>query len=227
MANEKDVVQETMDVENMSIHEKLVMIQNELHAPKSQYNKFGQYYYRSCEDILEAVKPLLMKYKTTMTVCDEIVFIDGRFYVKAVATLMDFKGNSVSNTAYARESESRKGSDEAQVTGATSSYARKYSLNGLFLIDDNKDSDSNEKKTEDDARKKKVDSQKSNEEKNQEMIDDANNAPITDKEKAILTSMVEKKGYTVEQIFPKGLDGMTGAQYMTAVKKLETVKPKA
>ena len=214
MANEKEVGQEKIDAENMSIHEKLVMIQNELHAPKSQYNKFGQYYYRSCEDILEAVKPLLMKYKTTMTVCDEIIFIDGRFYVKAVATLMDFKGNSVSNTAYARESESRKGSDEAQVTGATSSYARKYSLNGLFLIDDNKDLD-------------KAESNKSDEEKNQEMIDDANNAPITDKEKAILTSMVEKKGYTVEQIFPKGLDGMTGAQYMTAVKKLETVKPKA
>lgn len=218
---------ETTEEVKMNIREKLVKIQNELRAPKSQYNKFGQYYYRSCEDILEAVKPLLLKYSVSMTVCDDIIFIEGRFYVRATATLVDYDGESVSNTAFARESESRKGSDEAQVTGATSSYARKYALNGLFLIDDNKDADTDEKKKEDDARKKKAESRMTNEEKNQEMTENAKNTIISDKEKAILKSMVEKKGYTLEQIFPKGIDNMTGEQYLTAVKRMESVKPKA
>lgn len=121
----------------------LIKIQSELKAPKGQYNSFGKYNYRSCEDILEAVKPLLAKYSTTVYITDEMVLVGNRVYVKATATITDGK-ETVSVSAYAREPENRKGMDESQITGATSSYARKYALNGLFLIDDNKDADTNE-----------------------------------------------------------------------------------
>ena len=124
------------------------MIQGELKAPKGQYNKFGGYKYRSCEDILEAVKPLLIKYNATLTVTDEIVLIGDRYYIKATARLFDAEGNTendfITNTAYARESENKKGQDDSQITGTASSYARKYALNGLFLIDDTKDADTDE-----------------------------------------------------------------------------------
>lgn len=135
----------------MNIYEKLSAIQSELKAPKGQYNSFGKYKYRSCEDILEALKPILAKYKCVLTITDEIIPIEGagatRFYVKAMAILFDCESDTVSsiyNTAYAREDESIKGMHESQVTGATSSYARKYALNGLFLIDDTKDADTDE-----------------------------------------------------------------------------------
>lgn len=129
----------------MSIIEKLNKIQMELKAPKGQYNDFGRYKYRSCEDILEAVKPLLEKNKLTMTLNDELVVIGERYYVKATASLIDYeKEATISNVAYARESEKKTGMDESQITGTASSYARKYALNGLFLIDDTKDADTNE-----------------------------------------------------------------------------------
>ena len=123
--------------------EKLIAIQQALKAPKGQYNSFGGYNYRSCEDILEAVKPILAKEKVALTISDEIVEVGGRIYVKATATLHDpSDANIIARTsAYAREEESKKGMDAAQLTGATSSYARKYALNGLFAIDDNKDAD--------------------------------------------------------------------------------------
>lgn len=123
--------------------EALLKIQNELKAPKGQYNSFGKYNYRSCEDILEALKPLLLKYNATMYITDDVVSVGNRIYVKATATISDGK-ETISVSAFAREPESRKGMDEAQVTGATSSYARKYCLNGLFNIDDTKDSDTEE-----------------------------------------------------------------------------------
>ena len=116
----------------------LKKIQKELKAPKNQYNAFGKYKYRSCEDILEAVKPLLNN--ATLVINDEMVVIGERYYIKATATLTE-ADKSISATAYAREPEEKKGMDSAQITGATSSYARKYALNGLFLIDDTKDSD--------------------------------------------------------------------------------------
>lgn len=127
----------------MNIYEKLNKIQTELKAPKGQLNKFANYRYRSCEDILEAVKPLLAATKTALTINDGIVLIGDRYYVEAVATLHDCEkpGEKVFNAAFAREEESKKGSDASQVTGASSSYARKYALNGLFAIDDTKDSD--------------------------------------------------------------------------------------
>ena len=114
-------------------------IQANLKAPKGQFNKFGGYKYRNCEDILSAVKPLLDG--ATLVISDEIVMIGDRVYVKATATLSDGKV-SVSTTAFAREPLAKKGMDESQVTGAASSYARKYALNGLFAIDDTKDADS-------------------------------------------------------------------------------------
>lgn len=118
----------------------LLKIQSELKAPKNQYNNFGKYKYRNCEDILEAVKPLLLKYNCTLTIHDEIVNIGTRFYIKAIAEFKD--GKEVTTvTAFAREEEIKKGMDGSQVTGAASSYARKYALNGLFLIDDTKDAD--------------------------------------------------------------------------------------
>lgn len=122
---------------------KLSKIQFELKAPKSNFNKFGGFYYRSLEDILEAVKPLLDKHGLTLTISDEPVMIGDRFYIKATARLSDEK-ETFEVTAYAREAAGKKGMDEAQVTGASSSYARKYCLNGLFLIDDTKDPDTNE-----------------------------------------------------------------------------------
>lgn len=130
----------------MNIYEKLGIIQAKLKAPKGQYNKFGNYNYRSCEDILEAAKPLLAETKTVLNITDQMEVVGNRIYVKAEAHLRDCEDTSASGeiitVAYAREEESKKGMDSSQVTGAASSYARKYALNGLFCIDDTKDSDS-------------------------------------------------------------------------------------
>ena len=126
----------------MNVYERLAAIQSELNAPKSQYNNFGKYAYRNCEDILEALKPLLKEHKSAIYIADEIVTVLERFYVKATVTFIDAEtGEKITNTAYAREEESKKGMDGSQVTGASSSYARKYALNGMFAIDDTKDSD--------------------------------------------------------------------------------------
>jgi len=157
----------------MGIYEKLSKVQEELKAPKGQYNSFGKYKYRSCEDILEAVKPILFKNKLSLQLFDELVVIgestpsvyeetyfdkeikrentrtvvsgNQRYYIKATARLLDLEDNStMENTAYAREEEFKKGMDGSQITGTASSYARKYALNGLFLIDDTKDADTDE-----------------------------------------------------------------------------------
>lgn len=129
----------------------LMQIQNELKAPKNQYNSFGKYKYRNCEDILEALKPICNKFNSAIVLSDELVTIGDRYYVKSTATLYCFNENkekfsaefdTISSEAYAREELDKKGMDGSQVTGASSSYARKYALNGLFGIDDTKDSDS-------------------------------------------------------------------------------------
>ena len=126
----------------MSIYEKLAAVQAELKAPKSQYNAFGKYNYRNCEDIIEAAKPLLKKHGLLLSLTDEIRQIGDRFYVQATATVYDIDDGGVFCTqALAREEAEKKGMDGSQVTGASSSYARKYALNGLFAIDDTKDSD--------------------------------------------------------------------------------------
>lgn len=123
-----------------TIYQKLIEIQTELKAPKSQFNKFGGYNYRNCEDVLEAVKPLCAKHDVVPLLSDEIVLVGERYYVKAVAKVTDGK-DEIATTAFARESFDKKGMDESQITGSASSYARKYALNGLFCIDDTKDAD--------------------------------------------------------------------------------------
>ncbi len=139
---------------------KLLNIQCELKAPKSQKNTFGKFNYRSCEDILEAVKPLCMKHEVSLRITDELIQIGERYYVKAIAVLYDTKSTentSINTHAYAREPESQKGMSDGQCSGATSSYARKYALSGLFLLDDSKtdiDSVNNEPKPESDKQKK-------------------------------------------------------------------------
>lgn len=120
----------------------LVTIQQKLKAPKGQFNNFGKYKYRSCEDILESVKPVLAETKCTLTLSDEMIAVGDRIYVKATVTLTNAEGEKEVTTAFAREEETKKGMDGSQITGASSSYARKYALNGLFCIDDAKDSDS-------------------------------------------------------------------------------------
>lgn len=129
----------------MTIYQKLLEVQAALKAPKGQYNSFGKYKYRSCEDILEAVKPLLKEIGVCLILKDEVEKIETRYYVKATAKFVDIEtGEYEEGSAYAREDESKKGMDGSQITGTASSYARKYCLNGLFLIDDTKDADTDE-----------------------------------------------------------------------------------
>lgn len=167
----------------MNIYEKLLKIQNELKAPKNQFNKFGNYKYRNAEDILEAVKPICLKYKAVINVYDTIKQIGDRYYVEATAVITDIENSEsyIENQASAREEETKKGMDTSQVTGATSSYARKYALNGLLCIDDTKDTDSEEYQ-------KKTQSKQNVEVKNKEVM-------ITDQQKEII-----KKIYTQEEI---------------------------
>ena len=141
----------------MSITEKLMRIQTELKAPKNLYNSFGKYKYRNAEGICEAVKPYLVKEKCALTLEDEIIEVGGRIYVKAIATLTDCESDeNFATTAYAREALEKKGMDDSQITGTASSYARKYALNGLFLLDDTKDADTDEYKQQIEADQKKT-----------------------------------------------------------------------
>lgn len=128
----------------MNIYEKLLKAQVELKAPKGQYNSFGKYKYRSCEDILEALKPVLDKLKLTLFIKDDVIEVNTRNYVKATIILVNIEkpDEIIETSALAREEETKKGMDGSQITGASSSYARKYALNGMFMIDDTKDSDS-------------------------------------------------------------------------------------
>lgn len=176
--------------EKISIYSKLLSIQNELKAPKNQYNKFGKYNYRSCEDILEAIKPLCLKYGAVVLIDDYVSQIGERFYVKAKASLIDIDTQEeVYACAYAKESENKKGMDSAQVTGATSSYARKYALNGLFCIDDTKDVD-----TQEYQEKKQMNN---NQSKN------INNYEQVGIEQATLLGEIDKR---VEELFNLGVD---------------------
>lgn len=175
----------------MTVFEKLAVIQQELIAPKNQYNSFGKYNYRSCEDILEGLKPCLKKVNAAVTVSDELVQIGDRYYIKATATLHDAEsGESVSNTAYAREDEGKKGMDVSQVTGATSSYARKYALNGLFCIDDVKDADTRDNRQNEAEEQKKAEAE-------QKKIE---NSVIPEVKVKVLEARCEKEGVDVNKI---------------------------
>lgn len=153
----------------MKIENKLLEIQQKLNAPKGNYNSFGKYSYRSCEDILEAVKPLLKEQKAVLTITDKMIVLGDRYYIEATATLKDCESEeSISNTALAREEETKKGMDASQITGSASSYARKYALNGLFCIDDVKDADTRDNRTEE-AKKQAEDEKRIQELANQKI----------------------------------------------------------
>lgn len=189
-------------------------VQAELKAPKGQYNSFGKYNYRSAEDILEAVKPLLKANGLVLTLSDDIVEVGGRVYVKATAKLTD--GNEVVEvTAFAREAEAKKGMDDSQVTGTASSYARKYALNGLFLIDDTKDADTDQYKT-----------QIANAPQEQ-FVDEI----ITARNAKDIKSLLEKTGANVSAFLEyfgiKAVEEMTITQYAEAVKMLQKKESKA
>lgn len=141
--------------EEKTFYEKFIEVQNELKAPKNQYNNFGEFYYRNAEDILNAVKPLLLKRGMYIILNDELIVQDQENYIKATATVSDGK-NEISTTAYAREALAKKTMDSMQITGSASSYARKYALNGLFAIDDVKDADFSNKKDEKETVKKQT-----------------------------------------------------------------------
>ena len=190
----------------MNIYEKLLSIQEVLKCNKSQYNSFGKYYYRNCEDILEAAKPICKQFGAVLTISDEIVLIGERFYIKATATLTDIEsGEKVSTTAFAREALDKKGMDESQVTGTASSYSRKFSLNGLFCIDDTKDADA------------LPPSQGKQEETKSEAV--------TAKQVADLQALAKKKGVTIESIVNgyklKTLQDITPQQWAQAMNSLQ------
>ena len=175
----------------MNIYEKLSCIQNELKVPKNQFNKFGGYYFRSCEDILEAAKPICQKYKTVLVLTDFVEYIGNRYYIKAIARLIDVESQTegtlyfIENCAYAREDEVKKGMDQAQITGASSSYARKYALNGLLNLDDSKDNDTNEHQQE---------------LENGDNMGELGEASIDEVKVQSLKSVIEKKGLTPLQV---------------------------
>lgn len=211
----------------MEFWEKLVAIQCDLKAPKGQKNSFAGYKYRSCEDILEAVKPLLARHGLVLNISDEIVEVVGRVYVKATATITDGT-NSQSVTAYAREADTKKGLDPAQVTGTSSSYARKYALNGLFCIDDTKDPDTDEYAKRTGSAKKKDDKD--------ETISfgtaSAGDMPSTDEPLPFDVGGEETPGEPIELLGLKSLmkkDNITEEQVLAAFKgkysAIENIEP--
>lgn len=189
----------------MQISKALVDIQSELKAPKNQYNSFGKYKYRSAEDILEAVKPLLKAHNANLYMSDEIIAVADRIYLKTTATFTDNEGNTIQTSACARESLDKKGMDDSQITGTASSYARKYCLNGLFLIDDTKDADTDEYKQQTTAKKEEQDDRPTFDEVRAKLKTLDNNFKInsyakeiapyftTEKQKAIISQMFSDK----------------------------------
>lgn len=203
-----------------TICDKLRTVQQKLKAPKNQYNSFGKYRYRSCEDILEGVKPLLEEVGAAIVLTDCIEQVGDRFYIKATANFMD--GNDfICNTAYARESDDKKGMDASQITGTASSYARKYALNGLLLIDDTKDADTDENHNEAVGRSRSEAAKKGQATKEQNAADSANQI-ITEKDLNVLIELMKKKGISPDQKWKgKELKDLTNAEWVAAVAWLE------
>ena len=200
----------------MTFIDKVSAIQAELKAPKNRRNTFGNYNYRSCEDILEAVKPLCKENGLILTLSDEPVDVAGWHYIKATATLTDGKEN-LSVSASAREAETKKGMDESQISGTASSYARKYALNGLFLIDDTKDADTDEYQKERTGRTNQAKADKEAEDIAKQLVKETN---IT-----ALMGMCEKTGTNVQELYKYyGISHggeMTMAMWTDAMKLLE------
>ena len=195
---------------------KVSEIQTKLKAPKNRKNTFGNYNYRSCEDILEAVKPLCREVGIILTLKDEPIDVNGWHYVKATATLTDGK-DSISTSASAREAETKKGMDDSQISGTASSYARKYALNGLFLIDDTKDADTDEYQKE---RKGREAQSKADKE-----ADDVSNQIVKETNISALIGMCEKTGSNVQDIYKyygiKDGSQMTMKMWLDAMRLLE------
>lgn len=184
----------------MNIYEKLSNIQSELKCNKRQYNSFGKYKYRSCEDILEALKPIVAKNKATLILSDELVNIGERYYIKSTATLIDTEEEKqIQNTAYAREELEKKGMDGSQITGTASSYARKYALNGLFNIDDTKDADTDEFAIQ-------------------------GNEKVTDTEARTIYALIQKNGRDLNKFLEyfkvSNTNELTKSQYVEALKMI-------
>lgn len=200
----------------MNIYEKLAAVQQELKAPKDKKNTFAGYSYRSAEGILEAVKPLLAKYKALIILDDDIVLKGDRYYIETRAMFVDIEAtdravqNMVSVTGYSREAAEKKGLDVSQVTGTTSSYARKYALNGLLLIDDTKDADSDEyaKQTKDDNPEEKP-------KKKQPLTEYASEGALK-----TIKIMTEKAGLSLDKILNKPLEQLTANEAVQMILKL-------
>lgn len=221
----KDILptqEEQKKIDTLMFYGRLRCVQRDLKAPKNQYNSFGKYRYRSCEDILEGVKPILQEYGCAIVLSDTIEQIGDRFYVKATATFYDCDtGESVSNTAYARESDDKKGMDASQITGTASSYARKYALNGLLLIDDTKDADTDENRNETTGRARSEAAKKGMATKEQNAMESANQI-ISEKDVLVLKEMMQKKGIDPNQKWKgKELSELTNAEWVQAVNWLE------
>ena len=204
----------------MNVYEKLIKVQAELKAPKSKYNSFGKYKYRSLEDILEGVKPLLEKNKASLVISDSIEQVGDRFYLKATATFIDTEnGESVSNSALARESADKKGMDDSQITGTASSYARKYALNGLLLIDDTKDADTDEAHIEKEARAEKA----KDDEKNEALVTDIGDMKIAPVKVNVLKGDIDSGLMNEEKMLAyfkvEKLEDVTEKQFSDYVQK--------
>lgn len=194
-----------------NVYLKLVEVQNKLKAPKNQFNKFGNYAYRNCEDILEALKPILAEVKAVVNMSDEVVLVGERYYIKATVKFIDAEtGEFVEASAMAREEENKKGMDSSQLTGSTSSYARKYALNGLFAIDDTKDSDTTNTHGKEDGR--------------------SNAITLTDKQLNRMYAIAKAGGYDkvkvdrlINQKYSKKANEMTKEEYDNVVEGLQKI----
>lgn len=220
----------------MNIQEKLMQVQSELKAPKNQFNKFGGYKYRNCEDIQEAAKPILQKVKAVLIVGDELIQVSDRFYIKATARFIDCESQEeLNNTAYAREEQEKKGMDVSQVTGSTSSYARKYALNGLFCIDDVKDADNqdNQDTGKTAANKNKPDKKESSNPKAGEQDIASEKAASEKIDQAKINTIKAELGRTgvkepvILGLFSlKKIEDMTTEQFVKVMKKFENTPAK-
>ena len=189
----------------MGVKEKLLTVQAQLKAPKNQFNKFGGFRYRSCEDILEAVKPILKEQGATLIIKDNVVDVGGRIYVEATAVFADTTSDeSLYSKAYARESDTKKGMDASQLTGTASSYARKYALNGLFLIDDTKDADTDHFQEQVRATTKKQ--AKAKEQNTDEVPPEylpTNDGKVSDAQWKLLDAEMKRTGITDEKVIDR------------------------
>lgn len=207
------------------MYQKLMEIQTKIKAPKNLYNSFGKYKYRNAEGICEAVKPYLEEMKCSLVLSDEIIAVCDRVYVKATATLTDTETlESVSVSAMAREADEKKGMDESQITGTASSYARKYALNGLFLLDDTKDADSDEHHTEVEEKKKRA----KEEETHENEVKDISKMKISKVKVDIMKKQCEETGVSEEKVLTlykiKSFEDMTEKQFRNASDNWQKIK---